>query len=183
MNAATWRTISYVVVFAGTLLVLAGSIGTWYFGNLVEAVAPFAAPIRSASATVEVVIRSNIPYDNFYMDRGGYIALSKNSEEILTVGAAQCSAKQLGNARALFRGVFQMDATDSAVGKPVRSLAQADVAQIEFLTMPKDAHVLEGRAIVTINNAVRVEISVPEQDIHDGKIFVRDIKNTFIDFR
>ena len=32
MDPFLWRTISYVVVFLGTALVLAGSVGTWYFG-------------------------------------------------------------------------------------------------------------------------------------------------------
>lgn len=182
MDAAWWRTISYVVVFAGTLFVLAGSIGTWYFGNLAEAVAPFAAPIR-ASATVEVFIRSDTALDTTYMDRGGYLVLGNGSDALLTTGDTQCSAKQLGDGRVLYRGVFQMDATDAAVGKPVRSLANAGFAQIEFLPMPKDAHVLQGHAFVTVNNAVRFEMSIPEQDIQDGKIFVRGLTNVFKDFR
>jgi len=50
MDPEYWKTTSYVVVFVGTSLVLAGSIGTWYFGNLAEKQAPFTRPIRTASS-------------------------------------------------------------------------------------------------------------------------------------
>lgn len=178
-----WRNASYAVVFLGTALVLAGSIGTWHFGNLVEAVAPYRAPIRSASSTVEVIIESDEPYDNFYMDRGGYLAFGKGAEPLLTTSDSQCSAKQLGGGRALFRGVFNMDATDRAIGRPVGDLRRAEFVQIEFLPMPKNAHVLEGRAVVTVNNTVRVEFTVPEQQVQDGKIVVRSIQPAFAEFR
>lgn len=183
MDPLWWRTASYVVVFLGTALVLAGSIGTWYFGNLVEAVAPFRAPIRSASATVEVFIRTDEPYDNFYMDRGGYLAFGKGNTALLTAGANESLGKQQGGSRALFRGVFEMDATDAAVGQSVASLRNAEFIQIEFLPMPKDSHVLNGRAVVTVNSAVRIEVDVPEQQIKDGKIFVRGLGAIFRDFK
>ena len=183
MDPLLWRTASYVVVFFGTALVLVGSVGTWYFGNLVEAVAPFRAPIRSASATVEVFIRTDTPYDNFYMDRGGYLAFGKGTSALLTTSATQCLGKQQGNNRALIRGVFEMDATDAAVGQPVQSLRDTEFVQIEFLPMPKNAHVLEGRAVITVNSAVRIEVSIPEQDIQEGKILVRNLSSVFQDFK
>ncbi|WAC06671.1 MAG: hypothetical protein OS130_10450 [Thermodesulfobacteriota bacterium] len=183
MDPLFWRTASYVVVFLGTALVLAGSVGTWYFGNLAEAVAPFRAPVRSASATVEVFIKTDTPYDNFYMDRGGYLAFGKGASALLTTSAAQCLGKQQGNERALFRGVFEMDATDPAVGRPVLDLRNAEFVQIEFFPMPKDAHVLEGRAVVTVNSAVRIEIKIPKQDLRDGKILVRDLGLSFQSFK
>jgi hypothetical protein len=183
MDPLWCRTVSYIMVFIGTGLVLFGSVGTWYFGNLVEQVAPYRAPIRSASSTVEVFIKSIDPYNNMYMDKGGYLALGKGSEALLTTGASQCLGKQQNDGRVLFRGVFEMDATDRSVGRPVYELRQADFAQIEFFPMPKNAHVLEGRAVLTINSAVRIELNVPEQDAQDGKIFVRDIAGAFAEFR
>ena len=75
-----------------------------------------------------------------------------------------------------------MDANDRAVGSPVSSLQDAEYVQISFLKMPQDIHVLESLAAVTINSAVRMEVRIPEQDIHNGLIFVRDLSTTFNDF-
>jgi hypothetical protein len=183
MDPLWWRTASYAVVFVGTALVLAGSVGTWYFGSLVEQVAPYRQPIRSASATVEVFIRSDEPEDDFFMDSGGYLAFSKGSQQLLTTASAQCLVKQMGGGRLLFRGVFEMDATDPAVGRPVSALRQAEFAEVTFEPMPPNAHVLEGRAVVTINSAVRFELAIPEQDAKNGLLFVRDLTSAFADFR
>ncbi len=76
-----------------------------------------------------------------------------------------------------------MDAGDSAVGRTVNLLREAEYVHIKFMLMPKDAHVLEGLAIVTINSAVRVEIQVPEQSVREGRILVRDLEDAFRDFR
>ncbi len=179
MDPVWWRSASYVIVFFGTSLVLAGSVGTWYFGNRVEAVAIYRAPLHSATSTVEVFIRSGEAYDNFFIDRGGYLAFGRGTDALLTTSAAQCHAKQTGNHRAIFRGVFTMDATDPAVGRPVLELRNAEFVQIEFLPMPKDAHVLEGRAVITINSAVRLELTIPEQQIKDGKIVIRNLHDAF----
>ena len=83
----------------------------------------------------------------------------------------------------LFRGVFDMDATDRAVGRPVSDLRQAEFVEIEFRQMPREAHVLGGRAVVTLNSAVRIEFDIPEQDIRDGRIFVRNLAPAFRNFR
>jgi hypothetical protein len=62
-------------------------------------------------------------------------------------------------------------------------LRNAEFVQIEFFPMPKDAHVLEGRAVVTVNSAVRIEIKIPKQDLRDGKILVRDLGLSFQSFK
>lgn len=183
MDPFFWRTISYVVVFIGTALVLVGSIGTWYFGSLAERVAPFRQPVRSASSTVELVVESPEQVNTNYMDRGGLLAFGRGNAALLVTAATESTARQLGRDRVLWRGVFQMDAGDSAVGQPVSRLRDAEYVQIEFAQMAKDAHVLEGRAIVTINSAVRLEIQVPEQTAQDGRIVVRNLADVFREFR
>jgi len=41
MDPYLWRNISYVASFMGAALVLFGTVGTIYFGRLVEAIAPY----------------------------------------------------------------------------------------------------------------------------------------------
>jgi hypothetical protein len=45
------------------------------------------------------------------------------------------------------------------------------------------AHVIEGRAIVLVNDEAQLDIPVPEQDISGQVIFVRDLKQAFRDFK
>lgn len=183
MDPFLWRTISYVVVFLGTALVLAGSVGTWYFGNQAEAAAPYRQAVRTASSTVELVIESAEQVNANYMDRGGLLAFGRDNAPLLITAATESTARQLGNNRVQWRGVFHMDAGDPAVGQPVRQLRDANVVQIEFVNMARDAHVLEGRAIVTINSAVRLEMPVPEQRAVDGRVFVRGLADIFREFQ
>jgi len=143
-----WRTASYVAVFVGTALVLLGSVGTWHFGNEAERAAPYRQPVRSATSTVEVLIRSDESFDNFFMDRGGYLVFGKGNQALLTTGGSQCLGKQLGGGRVIFRGVFEMDATDPAIGKPVAGLQEAEYVQINvsaLLKTDKSGHSAELR--------------------------------------
>ena len=56
------------------------------------------------------------------------------------------------------------------MGQPVYFLRDAEVLEFEFLTMDKKANVLGGNVIITINNAVRLEITIPPQQIENGVI-------------
>jgi hypothetical protein len=49
------------------------------------------------------------------------------------------------------KGVFNMDAKDSAIGKPIYFIRETDFIQIEFLPMPEKSKVLSGEAICTFN--------------------------------
>jgi hypothetical protein len=76
-----------------------------------------------------------------------------------------------------------MDANDPAVGHPISELQKAESVEIRFVQMPKNARIIGGHAIVTVNSAVRLEVKIPEQIPKDGLIFVRDIAPAFRDFR
>jgi len=47
-----------------------------------------------------------------------------------------------------------MDVADRAVGKQVYSLKEAEYVQINFLPMPKESKILDGKAICTFNSIV-----------------------------
>jgi len=201
MNPNLWRTISYVVIFVGTVLVwigtwhfgkrlilvgtalvLTGSIGTWYFGKRLESVAPYRQPIRTATATVEVAIISDKKVNTTYMDRGGYIAFCKGKEALLVMSSTQCTARQTGKGEVIYRAVFNMDAADCAIGKPVYSLKGAKYVQISFLPMPKESKVSVGKAMCTFTNIVRIEITIPPQKTTKDLIFAHNLENVFSEF-
>jgi hypothetical protein len=144
-----------------------------------ELINPAAQAIQGATITVELVVASDQQINTTYMDSGGYAAFGRGAESLLAAGATQSRAMQNGKGEVLWRGVFTMDAADVAIGKPVRSLKQAEYLQIGFHQLPPDAQIKSGRALVTINNAVRLEIGVPAQVLDQGRIFVRDLSVPF----
>jgi len=194
MDPIVWRTISHIAVFFGSGLALVGGIGTWYFGNQVEKIIPYRQPINAASATVELIVASDEQIDTHYMDRGGYLIFAKGQEKLLEVHSQDSWAKQMGEGRVLYRGIFNMAANDPSAGKPVNHLAKAEYVQIFFHKIPKEKKVLSGKAVCTINSNIRFEIDIPGQmpkqlpedeagqRLDTNLIFAKDLKNGFVNF-
>ena len=176
------KTLSYIIVFFGTACVLLGSIGTYYFGKQVEAIAPYKQKIRTATATVNIVIKSKDTIDTLHMTEGGYIAFIKDNKPLLIMASPQCNTKQIDEERGIYHAIFNMDAKDSAIGKPIYFIKETDFIQIEFLPMPEKSKVLSGEAICTFNNNVRIEITILPQETKEKKIFVSDLKDVFLEF-
>jgi hypothetical protein len=183
MDPFLWRTISYVVLSAGTVFVLFGTIGTWYFSNLAEQAAPYRQSVRNAAAQVDVVMQTEKPVNSFYKADVAYLIFRRGSDALLTTADYGNSEIPQSNDRTMLRGVFHMDANDPAVGRPVSDLQKAEFVEIRFVQMPTNARIVGGHAIVTVNSAVRLEMNIPEQYPKDGLIFVREIAPACRDFR
>jgi hypothetical protein len=89
--------------------------------------------------------------------------------------STQCTAKQQGDGKIVYRAIVNMDVSDAAFGKPVRSLEDAEYIQIGFLPMPEQSQVIEGKITGIFNGGTVLETSIPDQDTTNGKIFVRDL--------
>ncbi len=176
------KNIFFTIGLVGAILALVGYLGTWYFGQQVEAIAPYMQKIRTATATVEVSILSEEKIYTNYMDRGGYIAFKKNNQTLLTMSSTKCTAKQTGEGKVIYSAIFDMYAKDKAVGKPVNFIKNSDYIQIEFVPMPEKSKVLSGEAICTFNNNVRIEITILPQEIKEKIISVSDLKDVFLEF-
>ena len=98
--------------------------------------------IRTAAATVEVIIKSNENVNANYMDQGGYLAFARGQDALLVVSATSCLGKQLGGDKVIYRGVFNLDATSEATQKPVLFLKDAEYVQIGFKPMPEKKDIL-----------------------------------------
>ena len=141
----------------------------------IKASDPILQPIRAAKATVELQVESDDQINTTYMDRGGYLALGRGNTPILLTAGREANARQLGNSRVLWRAVWNMDASDQAVGKPVKSLREAEYCQIVFLKMPKNSKVINGSVRLTINNEVQLDLVIPRQQAAEDRILIRDI--------
>ena len=136
---------------------------------------PLHQTIKAATATVEVFIASGDAINTHYMDSGGYLAFAKGQDALMVVTSLDCFGIQQGGNRLLYRGVFTLDATSSIIGKPISTLKDAEYVQIGFKPMAQKQQVLQGRAIVTVNDSVRLEFQVPAQQMTQDFIVIRDI--------
>lgn len=141
---------------------------------------PLKKPIASATAQVEVNIKSDEQVSVRYMDAGGYLAFVKNSQSLLLTSNTQSDARQNGKGEVVYDGDFQMRADHSSVGKPIEILQTSDAIQIGFNKIPENSQVVKGKASVVINGDVRYEFEILPQQMQGDKIFIRDIKNKFL---
>ncbi len=144
---------------------------------------PYLQLIRTAIATIEIIVKSNENIDTKFMDRGGYMAFAKGNKALLIMSGTSCTARQLGDGRVLYRGVFELDATSEATKENILFLKDADYVQIGFSPMPEKVQVLSGKAICTLNNLVRVEFIVPNQQMQKDFIIVPNSKVAMTDFK
>jgi hypothetical protein len=144
-------------------------------GKLAEEVDPVRQTIAAATATAEVTIASADSIDTHFADSGGYVAFFKGQNPLMVAISRDCFAIQQGGNRVLYRGVFTLDATSSIMGKPISALKESEYLQIGFKPMPPKQRVLGGRAIVTVNNTVRLEFEVPAQEMTADFVIVRNV--------
>jgi hypothetical protein len=136
---------------------------------------PLRQGITTASATVEVIIATADALNSHFMDSGGYLAFTKGQDALMLLTSLDCFAVPQGAGRVMYRGVFTLDATSPIIGKPIGILKTAEYLQIGFKPMKEKQHILGGRAIVTVNNTVRLEFEVPSQDMASNFAIVRDL--------
>ena len=183
MDPTLGRTVGFGVTVAGTILVLSGGVMQYYFGRRVEAVTPYRQPIRTATATVEVTVaRCDPNLDGVWNEEGNYIGLGAGKKRLLFMISDKCSITHVGKAKAIFSVVLDMPASDAAAGKPVYRLADAAYAQVRFVPMPAKCRVLGGKAVLTVNSAVRVTLPIPAQTTTNGIIFARNLEDAFSGF-
>ena len=141
---------------------------------------PFKKPIASASANVEVTIKSEEQVDTNYIASGGYLAFVKNRKSLLLISDRTSTARQNGKGEVVYKGDFQIQIDNSAIGKPVEILQESDLIQLEFNQIPENSSVLKGNVSVVINGDLRRDFEILPQQMQGKTIIIRDIKNKFL---
>jgi hypothetical protein len=148
-----------------------------YFVKASQSADPCAQPIRVASGTVEVAVVSDEDINTTYIDRGAYAAFGNSGNEpLLLMSSRQCSARQNGDGQVVYRAEVSMDVSDTAFGKPLLFLEEARYIQLGFLPMPEQSQVAGGEITCIFNSDIVLELSIPEQETADGKVFVRGLE-------
>jgi hypothetical protein len=141
---------------------------------------PFKKPIASASANVQVNIKSEEQVNETYMSVGGFLTFVKNRQSLLLTSDTKSSASQTGKGEVIYKGNFQIEPNQSAIGKPVEILQESDLIHIEFNIIPENSRVLKGNASVVINGDLRLDFEILPQQMQGKTIIIRDIKNKFL---
>lgn len=150
--------------------------------ELTIAMDPFKQPLRTGTATVEIVISSKENLNAHFMDSGGYIAFGKGNQALLVMSSIDSFGNQIGNGQVIYKGIFNLDAANTAVGKPISYLTEADYAQIGFKPIAEKSKVIRGSVICTFNSAVQIKFIIPEQQMSKDFIMVPDIKKAFTEY-
>jgi len=141
---------------------------------------PLKKTIASATAHVEITIKSDEEVSTRYMNEGGLLGFVKNNQFLLLTSDIQSDAKQNGKGEIVYKGVFHMQADHSAVGKPIEMLQESDIIQIMFRKIPKNSQVIGGKASVVINGDTRFEFEILPQQMQGNNIAIQDIKSKFL---
>jgi hypothetical protein len=139
---------------------------------------PFVQPIVAATATVELLIKSDLQERAEMDGAAGFFSLASGKDSLLLTVGKQAIVYQQGNGTVLYRGVWSMDAKDTAAGKPVHSLRSAKYALILMRFMPEGSLVLNGSVRLTLNNSIHLDFAVPRQVAQKRNVFIRDISET-----
>lgn len=126
-----------------------------------EGLEPLRQPIQTATANVEIIVASNLGAGTRHWPMtGGALAFLSEQEVIMQLEANASRADEEGGGRAKYRAVFSLDATNPTVGKSIAILRGTHSVQIHFNKMEPNQRVFGGRAVVVINNAVKLDFTI-----------------------
>lgn len=163
------------VVAIALIIYIANAV---YWSRIIEQLVPSSTdkPINTCETTVELVIESDNKSNTHYMDRGGYLAFGIENHSLLVTVAPDSWGRSISPNEYMYRGLFKMDVADSAVGKPVKMLLDAQYVQVMFHSAPKDFSLIRGKAICVINSEVRFDLIFLAQEAIDGQVFIRNLE-------
>jgi predicted RNase H-like nuclease (RuvC/YqgF family) len=141
---------------------------------------PLKKPLASATAKIEIIIKTD-KHINARYGAGGYLAFCKNGQFLLMTIAQYADTYPHAEGEVLYKLDLQMDAENSAVGKPIEILQTSDLIQIMFHPhpIPENSQVVKGKASVVINGNERFEFEILPQQMQGKNIFIRDVKINF----
>ena len=101
--------------------------------------------------------------DTRYLDRGSILIFVQGGKPLMFMSSIDSFAKQNGKNEVIWKATLSLDSQDTAVGKPVNFLKDADLLQMGFLLLQPSSHIKSGKVIITLNSAVSLIFDIPEQ--------------------
>ena len=132
-------------------------------------------PIVTATATVEIIIRSEEQVNARQLNMGAVLAFGKGTEALLTLSSKESHAKQMGKSEVRYSSELDMKVTDKAFKQPLSLLQQVEYAKLRFDIIPPNSQVLSGTVVCIFNNNIPIELSVPSQKMREKLIAIPNI--------
>jgi hypothetical protein len=132
-------------------------------------------PIVTATATVEITIRSEEQVNAHHPYQGAVLAFGKDKEALLTLSSKESHAKQMGTSEVRYSSELDMKTTDKAFKQPLSFLQQVEFAQLRFDIIPLNSVVLSGTVVCIFNNNIPIELSVPPQKMREKLIKITEV--------
>jgi 2-keto-4-pentenoate hydratase len=187
---AELRTLAYVLQWGAIALVFVG--GFLQLGSLVvdhrvttlsdaaqaEKLNPVAQTIRTGTAVIELIQESKDAANNHFMDSGAALGLAQENQAIMVLRSLDSFAVQNGKSEIIWRSTLALDLADASVGKPIRSLRDADHMELTFGQLKSGAVIKSGSVTIIINSAVQLQANIPAQTV-DGQqlFFIRELSD------
>jgi hypothetical protein len=140
---------------------------------------PYNELIRTATSTVDITVKSDENVSAHEMLWGGYLAFCKGEDALLLTTSTDYFIHQIGESRVVYHGVFNMDANSEATKNIVRYLEKTQYISLGFNHMnhaTENMTIIDGKAVVTINNSVRLEFDIPPQEITRDFVVIQNIQ-------
>jgi len=142
-----------------------------------EKLNPVAQTIHTGTAVIEMIQDSKDAANNHFMDSGAALGFAHGNQALMVLRSGDSFAIQNGKSEILWRATLALDLTDSSVGKPIRSLRDADHIELTFGQLKAGGIIKSGNVTVIINSAVQLRADIPAQTVDAQQLmFIRDLK-------
>lgn len=131
-----------------------------------EKLNPVAQVIRTATAIVELIQDTKDAANTHFMDSGAIIAFGKGTQALMVLRSLDSFANQNGRGEVIWRATLNLDLADPSVGRPIRSLRDAEYIQVSFGQLKEGAKIKLGNVTVTINSAVQLRAELSAQTVN-----------------
>lgn len=132
-------------------------------------------PILSATATVQIAIRSEEQVNARRPYQGAILTFGKGTEALLRLSSEASKAMQTGMDEVRYSSELHMKTTDMGFKQPLSLLQQVEYAQVKFEGIPPNSDVLSGTVICIFNSNISFELSIPPQKMRENIISIPDI--------
>jgi hypothetical protein len=131
--------------------------------------------IVSATASVEINVRSDEQINAHNMNRGLLLAFTKEKKVLLLMESEDSYAKQIGEGTVQYSGNVRMSLTDKAFNQPLSILRDARYVQLQVEVIPANSDIVSGKINCAFNDGIPATVVVPPQRMRGNVIMVQDI--------
>jgi hypothetical protein len=136
-----------------------------------EKLNPLAQTIRTGTGVIELIQDSKESANNHFMDSGAALGFARENQALMILRSADSYAVQNGKGEIIWRATLALDLADASVGKPIRSLRDADHIELTFGQLKSGAVIKSGSITIIINSAVQLNADIPAQTVDGQQLF------------